>query len=90
MKGKAIQIVASKLLISEKIVESVYREYWEAIKKVIEELSLKDDLTEEEFSKLRTTVSIPYLGKLSCTYKRYMNIKNKYSKNKKDDKHKKG
>lgn len=70
------------------VVEFAYKSYWKFIKKTIEELPLKEDLSEEEFAKLKTNFSIPSLGKLSCTYDRYCKIKKallyNYDKDKQD------
>ena len=45
------------------------------MKKHISSLPLKEDLTEEDFSKLRPNVNIPSIGKLYVTYDRYINAK---------------
>lgn len=61
--------------IDKKVVEKAYKAYWRAVKKHISSLPLKEDLTEEEFSKLRPNVNIPSIGKLYVTYERYLNTK---------------
>jgi len=58
-------------------IKNIYKSYWEFIKSKIEELPLKSIETEEEFNKLRTCFSMKNLGKLSCTKKRFFNIKKK-------------
>lgn len=60
------------------MVDKVYRSYWKSIRDTIQELSLKDDISEEEFQKLRTNFNIPSLGKLLCTYDRVKRIKERY------------
>lgn len=60
------------------MVDKVYRSYWKSIRDTIQELSLKDDISEEEFQKLRTNFNIPSLGKLSCTYDRVKRVKERY------------
>lgn len=60
------------------MVDKVYRSYWKSIRDTIQELSLKDDISEEEFQKLRTNFNIPSLGKLSCTYDRAKRVKERY------------
>ena len=60
------------------IVEKTYKMYWEFIKQTIQELPLKDDLSEEEFAKLKTNFNIPSLGKMSVTYDRYIGVKKRY------------
>lgn len=80
--------VAEEMGLPERVVELAYRSYWKFIKKTIEELPLKEDLSEEEFAKLKTNFNIPSLGKLSCNYDRYCKIKKtllyRYGKNKQD------
>ena len=71
-----------KHLIKEeiKLVKEAYESYWKFIRESIKSLPLKDDLTEEEFNKLRTNFNITSLGKFSCTYDRYMSTKQRYKK----------
>ena len=86
---KIYRKVAEQLNLEEDIVKEAYNTYWEFIRKKIEALPLKSDLSEEEFSKLRTSFNIPSLGKLCCTYQRFLNIKKKLTYNKsRDDKDK--
>lgn len=67
--------VASNLGLEEKIVEESYSGYWKFIKDKIEELPLKQVKTEEEFNQLRTNFNVPYLGKVTCSYKRFLGVK---------------
>ena len=80
--------VAEEMNISVEVVEFAYKSYWKFIRKTIQELPLKQDLSEEEFAKLKTNFNIVSLGKLSCNYDRYKRVKlrEKYrnDKNKKD------
>jgi hypothetical protein len=82
--------VAEEMNIPVEVVELAYKSYWKFIRKTIQELPLKEDLSEEEFAKLKTNFNIVSLGKLSCTYDRYRRVKlrekykNEYIKNKKD------
>ena len=78
-----IQTVSKKLNIPYEVVNKAYSSYWESVKTTIEKLPLKEDLTEEQFSQLRTNFNVPSLGKLNCTYERMLGIKQKY-KYKKD------
>ena len=78
MKKDIILSVSKNLGISPDVVEKVYKAYWLYIKTTIEALPLKEDLTEEEFSKLRTNVNIPSLGKLSCTLDKYKGTKSRF------------
>lgn len=77
--NKDIYSDASRTLgISPDVVEKAYKAYWLYIKTTIQALPLKEDLTEEEFSKLRTNFNIPSLGKLSCTLDKYRGTKKRF------------
>ena len=80
--------VAEEMNIPVEVVKEAYLSYWKFIRKTIQELPLKDDLSEEEFAKLRTNFNIVSLGKLSCDYDRYIKLKQrekyKNAKSKKD------
>lgn len=81
--------VAEELNIPVEVVELAYKTYWKFIRKTIQELPLKEDLSEEEFAKLKTNFNIVSLGKLACTYDRFLKKKEQlkyieYAKNKKD------
>lgn len=67
--------VAEKMNIPVEVVEFAYKSYWKFIRKTIQELPLKEDLSEEEFAKLKTNFNIVSLGKLTCNYDRYKRIK---------------
>ena len=67
--------VAEEMNIPVEVVELAYKSYWKFIRKTIQELPLKEDLSEEEFAKLKTNFNIVSLGKLSCCYDRYKRIK---------------
>lgn len=70
--------VANKLNIPVEVVKEAYESYWEYIRKTISKLPLKEDLSEEEFNKLRTNFNVPSIGKLACPYDRYKAIKDRY------------
>lgn len=78
-----IQQISTELNLPPRVVKEAYESYWKFIREHIKTLPLKDDLTEEEFSKLRTNFNIPSIGKLSCTYNRLVGVKKrfKYIKN---------
>lgn len=65
--------VAKELKVDPKTVKDLYTSYWKAIREYISSLDLREDLTEEEFNKIKTNVNIPALGKLFCTYETYLN-----------------
>lgn len=75
--------VSEELNIPEDIVGKVYKAYWKFIRDSISSLPLKEDLSEEDFNKLRTNFNIPHIGKLTCTYDRYKRVKQRlnYKKN---------
>ena len=73
-----IDYVANKLELPQEVVKEAYESYWKFIRQIISELPLKDELSEEEFNRLRTNFNIPSLGKLSCTYDRVKGVKERY------------
>ena len=73
-----IDKVSKELDISVEVVDAAYKSYWEFIKQTIQSLPLKDDISEEDFTKLRTNFNIPSLGKLTCTFDRMMGVKKRF------------
>lgn len=71
---------AEKYGLTRKFVDEVYRAYWRSIKDYIESLPLKDDLTDEEFGRLRPNINLPQLGKLFVTKERYDKMKRVYKR----------
>jgi hypothetical protein len=61
------------------IIDKTYKSYWVFIRNTIQELPLKDNLSEDNFNRLKTNFNIPSLGKLSCTYNRYRRVKDKFN-----------
>lgn len=74
-----VSVVSKELNIPIKVVDRAYKSYWEFIKTTIQTLPLKEDINEEEFSKLRTNFNIPSLGKLVCTYDRMVGVKKRFN-----------
>ncbi len=74
-----VNVVSSEMNIPKEVVDKAYKSYWEFIKNTIQALPLKDDINEEEFSKLRTNFNIPSIGKLSCTYDRMVRVKQRFN-----------
>ena len=70
--------VSEALGLNKNFVDKVYRSYWRAVREHIEELPLKEDLSDEEFLKLQPNVNIPAIGKLYITLDIYNSIKKKY------------
>ena len=73
-----ITSISEELNLPYKVVDKVYKSYWRFIRDTIQNLPLKENLTEEDFQKLRTNFNIPSLGKLSCTYDRVKGVKERY------------
>ncbi len=73
-----IDKVSQELGIPFEVVNAAYKSYWKFIKQTIQSLPLKDNLSEEEFAKLKTNFNIPSLGKLTCTFDRMMGVKKRF------------
>ena len=71
--------VSEELNLPGELVENTYKAYWNIIIDTIEELPLKTELTQLEYGNLRTNINIPSLGKLNCTYNRYIGIRNRFN-----------
>lgn len=78
MKKEIILDVSRNLDISPDVIEKVYKAYWSFIKETIQALPLKDNLSEEEFSTLKTNFNVPSLGKLACTLDKYTRVKKRF------------
>lgn len=78
---KTIFQLSKELNFSEDTIKRVYKAYWKGIHEIIESLPLKEDLDEDTFSTLKTNFNIPNLGKLSCTFDKYIKTRLKYKKN---------
>lgn len=85
--SEAIKQVSTELGLPPQVVKEAYESFWTFIRNNIKALPLKEDLSKEEFDKLRTNFNVPSLGKLSCTYDRFIGIKKrlKYLNKLKDD-----
>lgn len=73
-----IDKVSKELDISVEVVDAAYKSYWKFIKQTIQSLPLNDDISEEDFTKLRTNFNIGSLGKLYVTYEHYIGIKKRF------------
>lgn len=76
--SEAIKQVSIELGLPPQVVKEAYESYWTFIRNNIEALPLKEDLSKEEFDKLRTNFNIPSIGKLSCTYDRMIGVKKRF------------
>ena len=74
-----ISKVSEELNLPRELVEKTYKAYWIFIRDTIEKLPLKTELTQIEYGNLRTNINIPSLGKLNCTYNRYIGIKSRFN-----------
>ncbi len=83
--------VSEELNIPVEVVDKAYKLSWKFIKDNIQALPLKDDISEEEFSTLRTSFNLPSLGKLNTTWDRTVGAKKRfeYIKNLSKDEYKK-
>ena len=75
---EAIKQVSTELGLPPKVVKEAYESLWTFIRNNIKALPLKEDLSKEEFDKLRTNFNIPSIGKLSCTYDRMIGVKKRF------------
>lgn len=73
-----INKVSNELGIPVDVTKLAYESYWKYIRKCIVELPLSNELSEEEFNKLKTNFNIPSLGKLSLTYDRYIGVRKRF------------
>ena len=70
--------VSIELDIPEEVVKEAYESYWLFIRQSIVALPLKQDLSLDDFNKLKSNFNIPSLGKLSCTYDRMLGVKERF------------
>lgn len=70
-----VEQLSEELNIPEEVTDTAYKSFFEFIRSTIVELPLKENLSEEDFNKLRPNFNIPSLGKLHCTYDRYRRMK---------------
>ena len=70
--------ISQEMGLPPEVVDTAYKSYWKFIKQTIQSLPLKDDISEEDFTKLRTNFNIPSLGKLTCTFDRMVGVKKRF------------
>ena len=75
---ETLRRIARELSLPVEVVSKAYSAYWLFIREHIEELPLKEELTEEEFKRLRVNFNLPNLGKLGCSRERWLGIKKKH------------
>ena len=71
------EILSKEMDIPVEVVRSAYSHSWRFITEKIRELPLQEELTEEEFNKLKLNFNLPSLGKLHLNYRRWVNITNR-------------
>jgi len=71
--------VAGSTGLSKRMVDKIYKLYWKSVREYIKSLPLKEDLTDEEFMKLKPNVNIPSLGKFYVSLDRYKKLKERYN-----------
>lgn len=76
--NEIITKVAKDINIPVELVQKVYQTYWYTIRQIVQELPLKEDINEEDFSKLRPNINIHGLGKFFVIYPKYIKLKKKY------------
>lgn len=72
--NKLVVQASKELNIPYKEALEMYRIYWMWVKNSIESMPL-DNSDEEEFTKFKTSINIPNLGKFHTSYKRVQRIK---------------
>jgi hypothetical protein len=70
-----IETLSVEMNLPQEVVDTAYKSFYAFMREVITGLPLKEDLSEEEFGLLKTNFNIPALGKLHCTYDRYLRMK---------------
>lgn len=73
-----IKKVSEELNIPKEVVDKTYKAYWQSIRTHIQSLPLKEDISEEDFLKLRTNFNIPSIGKLYVTLDRFKRCKKRF------------
>lgn len=70
--------VSEELNLPLEVVKEAYESYWLFIRQSITDLPLKEDLSEEDFNKLKSNFNIPSIGKMSVTWERYLGKKKQW------------
>lgn len=76
--NEIITKVANDNSIPVELAQKVYQTYWYTIRQIVQNLPLKEDITEEEFNTLRPNINVPSLGKFFVLYPKYVKLKKKY------------
>lgn len=73
-----IKGVSKEIDIPDDVVEIAYREYWNWVKDTLESVPVTQEMSEEEFNKMQSSINIPSLGKFYTSYSRAQYLNNKY------------
>lgn len=73
-----IEQVSLETGLPKALVDKTYKSYWRVVREHISSLPLKEDISDEEFLKLKPNVNIPSLGKLSVTLEDYKRKKKEF------------
>lgn len=76
--NEVLESLSKELNLPSKVVDKAYKAFWRSIRENIKELPLKENITEEDFNKLKTNFNIPSLGKLTCTFDRVQRVKERF------------
>lgn len=78
-----IKQVAKELNLPEDLVRNTYKSYWKVIKQIIERNNIKSNdnliFTSDEFNNNIININIPSIGKLNCTYDKYLKTINRFN-----------
>ena len=78
-----IKQVAKELNLPEDLVRNTYKSYWKVIRQIIESNNIKYSkdsiLTAKEFNSKQMNINIPSIGKLNCTYDKYLKTINRFN-----------
>ena len=67
--NSALRQASRKLSVDQKLVEDIYKSYWNFIKTTISSVPLKE-ISKEEFNSTALNFNLPYLGKLYVEYEK--------------------
>ena len=73
-----ILAASEKLNIPDDVIEIAYREYWNWVRDTLENVPVNEDMTEEEFTKMQTSINVPSLGKFYASYSRAQFLNKKF------------
>ena len=78
-----IKQVAKELNLPEDLVRNTYKSYWKVIRQIIESNNIKSNdnliFTSDEFNNNVININVPSIGKLNCTYDKYLKTINRFN-----------